>query len=274
MNLEKHNDTVRADAVDDKNSCVPIAIASVYGLPFDHINDKMIAQGVRRKHKGSMNFEWSQFCRREFSQSFTDVTEQVLDAGGLSCRSIESVCTSGKFLVCVRNHALALVDGKILDWSKGRTHIIKTVFAVGDEYTITPRENWTPLAREEETFYLRVQEIIGELTTWEGPYKWTSVGTSNRKGRIKLTNAETHNNISITKRKKGIKVVIRRENFFSSKRPYGEWSEVFELGHFLNKLEVTKFNTPKHNVNFVTTKNIKTIIAAFIEAADYGKYVG
>ena len=37
----------------------------------------------------------------------------------------------GKYLLLTRNHAIAMIDGEVLDWTKGRRNVVKSIIKVG-----------------------------------------------------------------------------------------------------------------------------------------------
>ena len=37
----------------------------------------------------------------------------------------------GKYLLLTRNHAIAMIDGEVLDWTKGRRNVVKQIIKVG-----------------------------------------------------------------------------------------------------------------------------------------------
>lgn len=108
----------------DTNFCTVIAVATVCQMSFGKARAKMEKAG--RKHRKG---------------TFPSVYHGVIKARGYEMESIggylgDHVRTMGKklgkgtYLVQVRGHVLAIVDGKINDWSEDRALRVRTVYKI------------------------------------------------------------------------------------------------------------------------------------------------
>lgn len=118
----------------NKNYCVPTAISVITEKDFDEINSQMLELGYRTQKSGVKNYNIQKFLKENLKLSIIDITDEVLKLGGQTVKSIQDVCVKGRFLVNVRNHALALVDGKVYDHTENKRNRITRVLS------ITPRE--------------------------------------------------------------------------------------------------------------------------------------
>jgi hypothetical protein len=121
--------TVLKDCVKykDNNACSPIAVALVTGKPFKTAQRWLDKQG-RKRGRGTPR----------------SMTHQALKDNGYTLRRLEKLekeCRTvrtlerriGKrrtLLVHTRRHVLAVVDGKVQDWTKGRLHRIQEIYLV------------------------------------------------------------------------------------------------------------------------------------------------
>jgi len=114
---------------DDKQHCAPLAVSLVTGVPFNKVRARMEAHG-RRRRCGTPR--WITF------QVLSDLgfEYRMLDDLPLRCKTVSSLGKAlsrrklSRFLVFTRNHALAVVDGKVQDWTANRRHRVKFVFLV------------------------------------------------------------------------------------------------------------------------------------------------
>ena len=69
----------------------------------------------------------------EFLQGVEELEPLLCLSGyvGQTCRTLEkNLPKKGRYLITVRGHVLAAVDGKVHDWSSGRLHRINKVYKI------------------------------------------------------------------------------------------------------------------------------------------------
>ena len=121
---------------DDKNYCVPIALAIMADKRAVDVSNDMIAKRIRKKRCGVYESNWSLYMKDELGLEFIDVTQDVTMAGGRTVKTAERVLNpKGKYLIVVRGHVLAYADGQIQDWSKGRKHRPRKILMLKDGHT-------------------------------------------------------------------------------------------------------------------------------------------
>jgi hypothetical protein len=131
-----------ARASGDHSFCVPLAYSVVTGIPFNDINNMMIKSGIRRKGSGVSSAHWKPFSTTVGVQ-LEDITD-VVRHSARTVRTAARLLKRGKFLIQVRGHLLAVVDGVVHDWTKERQHRIIRVFRVLDVASATPAAPATP----------------------------------------------------------------------------------------------------------------------------------
>jgi hypothetical protein len=120
--------TILADAkrYGDNRCCAPIAIALVTGKPFKTVQNWLAKLG-RRKGRGTPR--WMSY------QALKDNGYTLRRCVGLenryrTVRTLERAVGKRTLLVFTRRHALAIVDGKVQDWTQNRLHRIQEIYIV------------------------------------------------------------------------------------------------------------------------------------------------
>jgi len=134
--------------LDDNNYCVPVALALISGKSARDVNSSLMAKGRRRKGKGVHNGDWKAEMD-EMGITYSNVTEKYSkNAGGRTVKSVVEVLDpSRKFLVTVRGHLLAVIHGKVEDWSEGRKHRVTEILEIAENGII--QSNFKPKARKQ-----------------------------------------------------------------------------------------------------------------------------
>lgn len=112
----------------ERNNCVPKALAALTRRPYDEVYNYLSDKG--RKHgKGTPRFMSEAFLKENgfIKLEWSQIT-QVYNNGGygvtrkMTLATFAKVYTTGRYMVYVRSHAVAVIDGKIMDdWnSSGR----------------------------------------------------------------------------------------------------------------------------------------------------------
>lgn len=218
------NRRMAALASGDKGFCVPMAISLVTDNSFDAVNNLLIGKGLRRKGQGVNRDAYTSLLNDGTFGDFevVDVTDEVRARGGKTVRSVAKVCKRGRFLVSVRGHLLAVINGEVCDWSDGRLHRVQRVLEVKARVSapVTPAPHVAPRAtvvRAPHTIPARKPTPVGsnvvlmdmlvngkgfqimELKTSGKFLRWDTMqgtvllsgGVKNRKVRLFIRNPET-----------------------------------------------------------------------------------
>lgn len=110
----------------ERNDCSVRAIAAVTN------NDYELAHNTLRM-----------FGRKKNKRTTRDAMFLSIKLLGFSCRevnfegktvrTVQRELTNGKYLVFVRAHVLAVVDGEAIDWASGRLHRVLNVYRIEKE---------------------------------------------------------------------------------------------------------------------------------------------
>ena len=109
----------------DTNFCSVIALASVTGMSFGKSRIKMEKLG-RKHRKGSVVVDLLTAIKNrgyEYERIEGYRGHHVKTMGG-------KLKGKGNFIIIVRGHALAVMDGKINDWSENSCHRVVNVYMV------------------------------------------------------------------------------------------------------------------------------------------------
>lgn len=118
---------------DDKNYCVPIALAIMADRTAKEVSEDMIKKRLRRRGSGVRSTVWEPYMTKDLGLEFEDVSSKVLMGGGRTVRTVERVLNpKGKYLIQIRGHLLAYADGKIQDWSRDRKHRPQLILMLKD----------------------------------------------------------------------------------------------------------------------------------------------
>jgi len=108
----------------DSNFCTIIAISSVCDISFGKARAKMMDKG-RLQGKGALQYQYHRVIEdRGFN------VDPVYGYEGHHVRTMGKKLGKGKFLVNVRGHVLAVVDGVINDWTEERSLRVREVYKV------------------------------------------------------------------------------------------------------------------------------------------------
>lgn len=120
--------TVLADAkrLGDDRCCAPIAIALITGKPFRTVQGWFAKLG-RRKGRGTPRWMTYQAVK---NNGYTLRRCNELEKRYRTVRTLERGCGRRTLLVFTRRHALAIVDGKVQDWTQDRLHRIQEIYIV------------------------------------------------------------------------------------------------------------------------------------------------
>jgi hypothetical protein len=133
-----------SEAKGETNDCTVKALAITTGRDYDDCH-KALAKVGRKKGRGTT------FHRVQLAAKALGFEMKLRDHGEFRAKTIISaerdrLLRSGNLILGTCNHAAAMVDGKVLDWTEGRRHRIQTV------WNITPLPGYTPAVSAEIEF--------------------------------------------------------------------------------------------------------------------------
>ena len=108
----------------ERADCAVRAVTAVTNIPYDTVHEQF-AKGGRKSRGRSANGLAEKICvRLGFVLEPWEVTAKTI-------RTLErELPAKGHFLIEVRGHMLAVINGKTVDWSAGRQHHIQNVWRV------------------------------------------------------------------------------------------------------------------------------------------------
>ena len=120
--------TILADAkrTGDNRCCAPIAVALVAGVKF-RTAQSWLAKLGRRKGRGTPRSITHRALR---DHGFTLRRLERLEKRCRTVRTLEREIGKRTLLVHTSRHVLAVVDGKVHDWTRGRLHRIQEIYLV------------------------------------------------------------------------------------------------------------------------------------------------
>ena len=128
----------------ERNDCAVHAISLSTGVPYDEVWTQLALMG-RRTGKGTERYMTYEVIRK---LGFELVNLTATHRPRL-VKQLANYLHTGKFMVFVSRHVLAVIDGKVEDWSDGRGHQILDIFMVvpkGSDYTIPEPQIKKPAA--------------------------------------------------------------------------------------------------------------------------------
>lgn len=133
MNYPKYEDLKRTAVrhYNDNNFCTVVAVASVTGMSFGKARIKMEKAG-REHRKGAYDFQYHEVIQRRGYRLEKVIDDNHDDAyKGHHAKTMgKKLKGKGNFLVQVRGHVLAVMDGVINDWAVDSCCRVLTVYKV------------------------------------------------------------------------------------------------------------------------------------------------
>jgi hypothetical protein len=127
--------SVESDKHHETNDCTVRALTASTGLPYDVCHAQLKKQG-RKNRKGCHWFIEGPKAAKALGFTMRQLSPTEYRAKTMISAERDSSLNSGNYAVLVRGHVAAMVDGNIVDWSQGRRHRIKAVYAVTRDVNI------------------------------------------------------------------------------------------------------------------------------------------
>jgi len=122
-----------SDNIGEANDCTVKAIAIACQIPYREAHQYLASLG-RQKGRG---WYWKTHVRgNRLISGYMDnlkrlhVEYESVEVASRTVSQIERELQDGHYIVQVNGHALALVNGKVEDWTAGRKHHVKQVFRI------------------------------------------------------------------------------------------------------------------------------------------------
>lgn len=117
----------------DRNNCVPKALTALTGESYKKVDDYLKAKG-RKKGKGTPHRASLAFLSlKRFTKLPPTCLVQRYPGGvirKMKVASFAKVYPKGKFIVYVREHAVAVIDGRILDDWDSSSRVVKEAWQI------------------------------------------------------------------------------------------------------------------------------------------------
>ena len=110
----------------ERKDCAVRAVTAVSNLPYEYVH-KVFAECGRKPKRGTPFHVTTKVLKK--LNIWTDWMKPPVGAKTI-CSLKKKLPKKGRFLVRVRGHILAAVDGNIVDWTEGRRHRIKEFYQV------------------------------------------------------------------------------------------------------------------------------------------------
>lgn len=122
-----------SDKYGEGNDCTVKAVAIACQVPYEEAHAYLTKLG-RRKGRGW--YHASHMRGAKFVKGYIDNLDKLgieytsVDFNSRTVSQIERELKDGNYIVQVNGHALALVNGKVEDWTAGRKHHVKQVWRI------------------------------------------------------------------------------------------------------------------------------------------------
>ena len=122
-----------SDSMGERNDCTVCAVAVACQIPYAEAHQYLRSLGRKRGHGWFEANHWRGM--RHISGYIDNLNKIGIEYEKIEVRSrtvsqIERELRTGHYMVKVRGHVLALVNGKVEDWTAGRKHQIKAVYKI------------------------------------------------------------------------------------------------------------------------------------------------
>ena len=110
----------------ERNDCAVKAIAIACNVPYK-VAHRCLEKYAGRKHRrGTM----TRFINGSIKKLGFDVTPHDVTAKTITTIARDTAVQDGFYVVYVRGHMAAIVNGQIEDWTEGKRHRVKSVYKV------------------------------------------------------------------------------------------------------------------------------------------------
>lgn len=121
------NNTYR-NTLNEHNDCTVIALTLTTGKPYIWCHTAMKEAGRKVRGRAVMERGIDVVKNRGINIRYLGCPKR--NGRPISVKTIGEPHPKGRYIVRVRGHVLALVDGEVLDWTKDRRHIVQDMWEV------------------------------------------------------------------------------------------------------------------------------------------------
>ena len=119
----------------ENNDCAVKAAAIAANIDYDTVHKAFAANG-RRKGRGTYDHTFIA-ALSDLGIEYEVSNPRKRDGGQYTCKTIGRALGKGRHIVFVRRHALAVVDGKVEDWSANRAKRVTRVWTIKNPQNVT-----------------------------------------------------------------------------------------------------------------------------------------
>lgn len=128
-----------SDTIGERNDCTVKAVAIACQIPYKEAHQYLRNLGRKR---GCGWYESDHWRGMRHISGYVDnlhkigVEHEQIEVRSKTVSQIVNELKSGHYMVKVRGHILALVDGKVEDWTAGRRHRVQKVYKIKNPRTL------------------------------------------------------------------------------------------------------------------------------------------
>lgn len=119
-------------SIGDRSACTVIATAIVCGC--SHASaDKVVTEVGGRTRGNGIYFNGTELMHSvlaKFGKVATSEYQRQYGVRGFSLKTVAKRYPRGRYLVFIKGHVAALRNGKLDDWSEGRSHTVLSVYRI------------------------------------------------------------------------------------------------------------------------------------------------
>ena len=115
----------------EHNDCSVKAATIISGKPYWHIHSLFADRGRKHRHRTPQKIS-REVIEDDLKMETVEIFPRKPCGGRFTPITIGKYYPQGKYFVFTRGHMFALVDGKVIDWTKGRRHRVIKVWKVID----------------------------------------------------------------------------------------------------------------------------------------------
>ena len=125
----------QSDTIGERNDCTVKAVSVACQIPYSEAHLYLRSLG---RQNGCGWYESDHWRGRRHISGYVDnlkklgIEHEKVEVSSRTVSQVERELRTGHYMVKVRGHILALVNGKVEDWTAGRRHQIKAVYKINN----------------------------------------------------------------------------------------------------------------------------------------------
>ena len=125
----------------DKNCCTVVASSIAFNVPFDEMQNYFFQHG-RKRNKGYHMYKIIDEIAKDYGYKVekfhkvpngyynSETKETILPSISLTVKNCTKYLDKGTFILKVSRHVLAVKNGKVEDWTRGRQNRVKDIYRI------------------------------------------------------------------------------------------------------------------------------------------------